>query len=50
MNYIIQKDCETPAYLQLYRLIRDDIIRGVYPWGNRLPSPGPPRPRPASAP
>ena len=38
MNYIIQKDCETPAYLQLYRLIRDDIIRGVYPWGNRLPS------------
>ena len=38
MNYIIQKDSESPAYLQLYRLIRDDIIRGVYPWGNRLPS------------
>lgn len=38
MNYIIQKDSGSPAYLQLYRLIRDDIIRGVYPWGNRLPS------------
>lgn len=38
MNYIIQKNGESPAYLQLYQLIRDDIIRGVYPYGSRLPS------------
>jgi len=27
-----------PIYLQIYRLIREDIISGVYPYGTKLPS------------
>lgn len=27
-----------PAYMQLYFKLREDIIRGVYPWGGKLPS------------
>ena len=37
MNYTIDK-ANGPAYLQLYRLLRGDIARGVYPPGSRLPS------------
>ena len=37
MNYTIQKE-NRPVYLQLYKLLRDDVIRGVYPFGGRLPS------------
>ena len=37
MKYIIDKT-NGPAYLQLYRLLRSDITRGVYPPGSRLPS------------
>lgn len=37
MNYSIEKDAG-PAYLQLYRQIRDDIIAGVYENGCKLPS------------
>ena len=27
-----------PAYLRLYRRVRDDIVAGVYPCGTKLPS------------
>lgn len=38
MNYRIDKDLNTPAYLQLYRQLRADIVDGLYPFGSRLPS------------
>lgn len=37
MKYTIRKE-EGPAYLQLYRRMRDDIVGGVYPYHSRLPS------------
>ena len=37
MNYLISKE-EHPVYLQLYRQLREDIIRGSYLWGQKLPS------------
>lgn len=37
MNYIINKDLR-PVYLQIYRLLRNDIIGGVFPYNARLPS------------
>lgn len=37
MKYIIDKT-KRPVYLQLYKQIRDDIIEGVFPFGERLPS------------
>lgn len=37
MRYIIDKE-RRPVYLQLYKLIRDDIINGVFLYGGRLPS------------
>lgn len=37
MNYIIDKT-KHPVYLQLYKLLRDDIIAGVYPFNTKLPS------------
>lgn len=38
MRYNIQKDNNIPAYLQLYRQVREDIITGVYSYGTKLPS------------
>lgn len=38
MQYILQKNRATPAYVQLYTCLRDDIVRGVYPFGSKLPS------------
>ena len=38
MKYQIQKKDNAPAYLQLYKQIREDIIKGVYPYGTKLPS------------
>lgn len=38
MNYHIRTEAAEPAYLQLYQLLRRDIIAGVYPYGTRLPS------------
>lgn len=38
MNYIINKLSKVPTYLQLYKLIRDDIIGIVYPYNTKLPS------------
>lgn len=37
MKYMIDKD-QRPVYLQLYKLLRDDIVSGVYPFNSRLPS------------
>ena len=37
MKYIIDKE-KRPVYLQLYSLIRDDIVNGIYPHGVKLPS------------
>ncbi len=38
MNYSIDPNSGAPAYLQLYRLLVRDIVRGVYPYGTKLPS------------
>ena len=38
INYSIQKNADEPAYIQLYKLIREDIISGQYPFGSKLPS------------
>ena len=38
MNNTVQKERTEPAYLQLYRRLRDDVIGGVYAYGARLPS------------
>lgn len=38
MNYKIDRADAAPAYLQLYRALRTDIVGGVYPYGTRLPS------------
>ena len=37
MNYTIEKG-NGPAYLQLYRFLRNDIIDGVYKYNTKLPS------------
>lgn len=37
MNYVIDKNVR-PAYLQIYRQLRDDIIAGVFPCNSKLPS------------
>ena len=37
MNYQIEKNGK-PAYWQLYRQVREDIVKGVYPYGSKLPS------------
>ena len=38
MKYSIQKHNNPPAYLQLYKQVREDIINGIYPYGTKLPS------------
>ena len=38
MKYIINKQNKSPAYLQLYMHLRDDIVNGIYPLGSKLPS------------
>ena len=38
MKYSIQKEANTPAYLQLYTQVREDIVQGIYPQGSKLPS------------
>lgn len=38
MKYIIDKKEHTPAYLQLYRQIREDIVQEIYPYNSKLPS------------
>lgn len=38
MKYKINKNERTPAYLQLYKYIREDIVRKVYTYNSKLPS------------
>lgn len=38
MKYTIQKDGAAPAYLQLYKQVREDIVQGIYPYNTKLPS------------
>ena len=38
MRYVIEKTSNEPAYLQLYRQVREDIVQQVYPLGSKLPS------------
>ena len=38
MKYKLNDQSSRPAYMQLYALIRDDIIDGVYKLGDKLPS------------
>ena len=38
MNYQIDKNTRTPAYMQLYHLLRKDITEQVYAYGEKLPS------------
>ena len=37
MKYVIDKE-NRPVYLQLYRQMREDIIKGLYPYNSKLPS------------
>lgn len=37
-NYQIDEKTQTPAYMQLYQLLADDIVKNVYPYGSKLPS------------
>lgn len=38
MNYAIERGSRVPAYFQLYRQIRENILSGAYPFRGRLPS------------
>ncbi len=38
MMYVINENQKEPAYLQLYMKIREDIVKGIYPLGTKLPS------------
>ncbi len=38
MRYIIDRSGEEPIYIQLYKLIKADIISGIYPYKSKLPS------------
>ncbi len=37
-RYSIDKSSADPAYMQLYRQLRDDIVNGYYSLGDRIPS------------
>ena len=38
MNYLIDRSSSTPAYIQLYRGLRSDLVSGAIPYGAKLPS------------
>ncbi len=38
MKYFIQKSNNVPAYLQLYKMVREDIVNQIYPYNSKLPS------------
>jgi len=38
MKYIIDNMNNIPAYLQLYKQVREDIVKGIYSFGSKLPS------------
>lgn len=38
MKYVIDRESNIPAYLQLYKQVREDIVKGIYAFGVKLPS------------
>lgn len=38
MKYVVDNAAGIPAYLQLYQQAREDIVKGIYPFGSKLPS------------
>ena len=38
MKYTLSKENKNPAYLQLYKQVREDIINQIYPYNSKLPS------------
>lgn len=38
MKYIISESDKSPAYLQLYKQVREDIVKELYPYNSKLPS------------
>lgn len=38
MKCVIDNEIGIPAYLQLYKQVRDDIVQGIYPFDSKLPS------------
>ena len=38
MKYNIDKGSDVPAYIELYKQVRDDIVNKVYPYNTKLPS------------
>ena len=38
MKYIIEKNDKDSAYLQLYKQLREDIVKEIYPYNSKLPS------------
>ena len=38
MKYSLNREGREAAYLQLYRLVREDIVKGLIPFGAKLPS------------
>ena len=38
MDYIIDKESNITAYMQLYYMIRQDIVAGIYKYGDKIPS------------
>ncbi len=38
MKYTVERSVGTPAYLQLYKQVREDIVNQIYPYQSKLPS------------
>lgn len=38
MRHIAKNSGKTPAYLQLYKMVREDIVNQIYPYNTKLPS------------
>jgi len=38
MKHVPESEPQIPAYLQLYRKLRDEIVQGIYPLNTKLPS------------
>lgn len=38
MKYFIEESNKAPAYLQIYRMVREDIVNQIYPYNTKLPS------------
>lgn len=38
MRYIINENAKEPYYIQLYKQLREDIVKGIYPYNGKLPS------------